>query len=232
MASSQVSLSTISANLAEFASQTSASFNKLNDSICHLSEDMKSLRVEVTSLQQSVSFAHDEIENLKKEATTENEKLQHRVITLEAKLLAAELYSKKQNLLFRGIPAEKDENLVEVVCKILQEELKVNNARNVMFVNIHRLPKIRGNPIIAKFVSMLDRNMVLQHAYKLPPKSGIGVSEHLPVVIYKQKESLRDAFRHARGKGMKPKYKLVGTTMYLCIGVSKYKTSDEYFDHT
>ncbi|CAH1276908.1 DCBLD2 [Branchiostoma lanceolatum] len=37
-----VSLSTIFANLAEFASQTSASFNKLNDSIRHLSEDMKS----------------------------------------------------------------------------------------------------------------------------------------------------------------------------------------------
>ena len=227
----QVSLSSIAAHLSEFASKTSASFDKLNASIYHLGEDMKSLRQEVVSLQQSVSFAHDEIDALKQETSTINSGLEQRVIALEEKLLLSELYSKKQNLLFWGVPAETEEDVVEKTYKFMEDNLKVANVKSIAFVNVHRLPKMRGNPVIAKFVSMTDRDLVLRHAYRLQPKSGIGVSVHLPIPIQKAKERLKTAFHDARSKDLKPKFKLDGVTMYLCVaGGKKFKTPEDYFN--
>ncbi|XP_019621320.1 PREDICTED: uncharacterized protein LOC109467714 [Branchiostoma belcheri] len=231
MESTQVSMSAISAQLREFAAKTSASFEKLNVAICTLSDDMKSLREEVVSVKQSVSFAHEEIGELKKETTSSIAKLEKRVNELEGKLLLSELYSKKQNLLFWGITVEKEENVIEKVYKFMEEKLGMQNVRGIHLVNVHRLPKMRGNPIICKFVSMLDRDKVLKHAYGLPPKSGVGVSVHLPVPIQKAKEQFRDAFRDAKTKDLKPKFKIDGVTVYLCIaGGAMFKTPEEYFN--
>ncbi|KAI8489168.1 hypothetical protein Bbelb_331530 [Branchiostoma belcheri] len=91
------------------------------------------------------------------------------------------------------------------------------------------MPRMSGNPIIVKFVSMIERDVVLRHAYRLQPRSGVGVSEHLPVALQKQKQLLRDAYKHAKAKGAKPKFRLQGVTMTLYVAGQSYTTPDDYF---
>ncbi|CAH1266684.1 Hypp3510 [Branchiostoma lanceolatum] len=183
-----VSLSSIASQLTALASQTSSSFVNLTESVSNMSEDIKSLRLEVSSVKDSVTFAHEEIKGIKEDAKKESEKLHKRINELEDKLLHNEIYSKRQNLLLWGIPSKTGEDVVQEADDFIVNRLGVGNARNFSFVNVHRMPRMNGNPIIVKFVSMLERDNVLRHAYRLQPKSGIGVSEHLPVAIQKQKQ--------------------------------------------
>ncbi|CAH1268735.1 Hypp3967 [Branchiostoma lanceolatum] len=122
----------------------------------------------------------------------------------------AEMYSKKQNLLFWGIQHDASEDVEKKVREFMSAKLQVSNADSIPFVNVHRLPRMKGNPIIVKFVSQLHRDTVLRHAFNLPPNSGSGVSQHLPVALQKKKQELRLAFDDARKKNRKPKYRVDG----------------------
>ncbi|CAH1233104.1 Hypp585 [Branchiostoma lanceolatum] len=91
---------------------------------------------------------------------------------------------------------------------------------------------MKGNPIIVKFVSQLHRDTVLRHAFNLPPNSGSGVSQHLPVALQKKKQELRPAFDDARKKNRKPKYRVDGAQVTLVVDGKTYKTAQSYFEHS
>ncbi|KAI8486986.1 hypothetical protein Bbelb_352460 [Branchiostoma belcheri] len=146
-----------------------------------MSEDIRSLRLEVSSVQDSVNLAFIEIESVKEDAGKKAEMLNKRINDPEAKLLQNEIYSKRQNLLFWGIPFKDGEDVVQEAYSI-DKKLSVDNARRFAFVNVYRMPRMSGNPIIVKFVSMIERDVVLRHAYRLQPRSGVGVSKEVPVV--------------------------------------------------
>ncbi|XP_019613642.1 PREDICTED: protein unc-13 homolog C-like [Branchiostoma belcheri] len=232
MPESPVTLESIAAQLSTLSTQTTKNFQELSSSVSDLRDDIKSLRSEVSEVKQSVEFAHEQINLIKTEVIPgEVDALKSQVNDLESKLLAAEIYSKKQNLLFWGIPHEAKEDVVSKVRNFMEAKLHVDGADSIPFVNAHRLPRAKGNPVIVKFVSQLDRDSVLQHAYKLPPNSGTGVSQHLPVALQKKKAELRSAFDDARKKGRKPRFRIDGTQVTLVVGEKVFKTSQSYFDH-
>ncbi|KAI8487528.1 hypothetical protein Bbelb_347620 [Branchiostoma belcheri] len=224
-----VTLNSIASQLSALANQTSQSFVRLTETVTTMSEDIRSLRLEVSSVQDSVNLAFKEIESVKEDAGKKAEMLNKRIDELEAKLLQNEIYSKRQNLLFWGIPFKDGEDVVQEAYDFIDKKLSVDNARRFAFLNVHRMPRMSGNPIIVKFVSMIERDVVLRHAYRLQPRSGVGVSEHLPVALQKQKQLLRDAYKHAKAKGAKPKFRLRGVTMTLYVAGKSYTTPDDYF---
>ncbi|KAI8486130.1 hypothetical protein Bbelb_362300 [Branchiostoma belcheri] len=132
-----------------------------------MSEDIRSLRLEVASVQDSVNLA-----------------------------------SKKLN---RSKRTQDGEEVVQQAYDFIDKKLSVDNARRFAFVNVHRMPRMSGNPIIVKFVSMIERDVVLRHAYRLQPRSGVGA------------------------KGAKPKFRLLGVTMTLYVAGKSYTTPDDYF---
>ncbi|KAI8486096.1 hypothetical protein Bbelb_361960 [Branchiostoma belcheri] len=131
--------------------------------------------------------------------------LNKRIDELEAKLLQNEIYSKRQNLLLWGIPFKDGEDVVQQAYDFIDKKLSVDNARRFAFVNVHRMPRKSGNPIIVKFVSMIERDVVLRHVYRFQPRSGVGA------------------------KGAKPKFRLLGVTMTLYVAGKSYTTPDDYF---
>ena len=90
---------------------------------------------------------------------------------LDNKLLLLEKQDRKYNLLFYGIPEEANERLYDKMRHFFATELGIEKeaAQNIHFVNGHRYPtKNKGpNPVIIRFSSWDDRELVLSHAKNL-----------------------------------------------------------------
>ena len=94
------------------------------------------------------------------------EELQQSIHQLREANLAAELYSKKANLLFFNIPEQKGEDTEEVFSNnFMLSKSSATNTAQIALVNVHRLPSGRPDNerrIIVKFIAMKDRENILK----------------------------------------------------------------------
>ena len=81
----------------------------------------------------------------------------------------SEGHSRRRNVICNGKPEADKENTEEVVRKFLVDDLKMDNTevQNMMFRDVHRLPKSKKNPagarpIIMAFILQKDRNAVMR----------------------------------------------------------------------
>ena len=97
-----------------------------------------------------------EIEGLKRKDKENEDKIKE----LEDKLLYQEVYNRRENLRFFGIPestagAER-ENTFELMRNFLKEELDLENAENIEFQRAHRIGRKKmgeARPVIVRSVS-------------------------------------------------------------------------------
>ena len=142
---------------------------------------------------------------------------------LKRQRLEAEIYSKKTNLLFYGIPQKPDEDSEAVIREFMKDHLQHEKSATMLFANCHRLPSKRSdrahpNPIIVKFIQIKDRDSVLRLAPRLknaPTK--FGISPHLPKEMQTQRQKLLPIRREAVAAGKKAVIKTVGTEVKLFI---------------
>lgn len=103
-----------------------------------------------------------------------NEELKEQMRELDNKLVLLEKYDRKYNLLFYGFTEEADEDVFDILKESFITELKVDEerARNMYFSNGHRFPsKAPGTkPIILRFTSFEDRELVLSSAHQYAGK--------------------------------------------------------------
>ncbi len=129
-----------------------AKFNGLTQCNSFLEEEIKSVKKVAEDAQASQKHLNDIIEAL----SAENK-------SLKKKLVTSENYSKKQNLTFLGIPESQGEALHRLIDKFHRVLYILHIDPSACHIdNIHRLPSnARGHrPVIIKFVSMLERNLV------------------------------------------------------------------------
>ncbi|CAB4022346.1 Hypothetical predicted protein, partial [Paramuricea clavata] len=132
-----------------------------------IEERMKTVENNVMEVKKSIEFAHAEIIDLKDE-TRENKKwlneAQARINNLEEtnrklrdSVIDLKARSMRDNLLFFNIPEEENEDTTQMIHKLLEEKLEIQDATHSIKIDrSHRLgkqhPNQRGKPrpIVAK----------------------------------------------------------------------------------
>lgn len=136
----------------------------------------------ISGLYDAVSFMAAEAKDAKKLAETvseENKVLKQDLTTLRGefahleskydalhdKLLDQENYSRRDNLVFGGIPESQNENILGKVRVVLKDELKITNADQIKIVRCHRLrgSPLRPKPVIVRFHFFQDRQLVWEN---------------------------------------------------------------------
>ena len=102
-----------------------------------LKEDVRNTVEETNTLKTSVKFLNDEVETSKRKLRDDEEKSRQELDHLRLQLLNYEVYSRRENLRFYGIPEiEGEENTEPVLKAFLEKELNVENAQSIEFINI------------------------------------------------------------------------------------------------
>ena len=173
---------------------------------------MKQQKDENKARREEVKQLKAETERLKAEKKRSAEKL----VDLEAR-------SRRNNLIFHGIPETGDpnEDCHDKILSFIQDHLKCD-SRHVAIQRAHRLgaPRRSGGttfvgskanaprPIIASFVDFKQKELIRGKRHSL--KAPYGLSEDLPLEIRNARKSLADAMKKYREEGKR------ATILYPC----------------
>ena len=127
-------------------------------------------------MESGLSFSEVQMTKLKKRV----EENQQEIKEMEDRLLYKEVYDRRENLRFLGIPEEADENTSEVLYQFVADKLNIEGAREIEFQRIHRIGNKRSGsirPIIACFLRFPDRERIFRKAMEL--KDGLDVKVYM-----------------------------------------------------
>ena len=161
------------------------------------------LEVNMTDINQTVKKV-DGLERKLKQMEKKERDLEWRGIENEAR-------SRRNNLLFYGIPESEGEDCDDVIRNIIHSNLRLNPT-GLIIQRAHRLrtrkPKnsigqssTRPRPIIANFLNFSDKEKIRSLHHKLPRP--LGVSDDLPLDIRKARESLLPELKELKNRGKK-----------------------------
>ena len=149
---------TILKELRELRGSTEESAAKINKKIDNLSGELNKLKQDVRDAKEEAATAQEEVQDLREEV----EQLRSKVDQLEGQ-------SRRENLIFHGIPGDKDEDWKTSETKvrnIITNKLGLDGDE-ISMERAHRLKsKGQSAPIIVKFSFFSDRSQVLGAAKK------------------------------------------------------------------
>jgi hypothetical protein len=125
--------------------------------------ETKNLNTERTI--QNLKATTDLMSNRERDLSEDVARYQDEVFSIKKKMDYLEAYSRRENLIFTGIPEIQDEDTEQVWRSFLSRELSMHGE----FQRIHRLGKKRTTtrPIIARFLRYSDREKVAGNAFRL-----------------------------------------------------------------
>ena len=183
----------------------------------------------VEELERNIDFHNDKITDNEQKQSDDLEKVKSemdsKIEQLNQKLLLLEKQDRKYNLIFYGFPEGPNENVVEKLKSMFIKDLKIDQSRveGMMFNHGHRMPsEVIGapKPIILRFASYADRDLVLSQSYKLGGTKRRIVTD-LPISMKKERNRLaKEAFKIRKGfKGEKFQTRIreKGLTVYLQV---------------
>ncbi|KAL9958754.1 hypothetical protein ACROYT_G035812 [Oculina patagonica] len=134
----------------------------------HVNEKTKVIQSNVAEIEKGIVFANSQIEDLKEKDDENTRKIKE----LEDKLLYQEVYSRRENVRFFGIPeaTQDQENTAEVLHKFFRDELNIPDSDEIEFQRVHRLGKrVQGQtrPIIARFLRFQERGCIFKSVREL-----------------------------------------------------------------
>ena len=210
--------------------ENKSNFTALSLQLETLKTELKEIKSDVSDLTLSVGSLDKDVRNIKEEDIPSlRAELKEEINSLKAQRVAAELYSKRSNLLFYGITQTPNEVCEDVIKRFIKDELHLD-VNNMLLANTHRLPtrtvstRDRPRPLIVKFVMMRDRDNVLSaapHLRRSPDR--FGISPHLPAVMQQARQKLLPIRREAIAAGKKAYIKTTGTDIKLYINDQLYK---------
>ena len=147
------------------------------------SEALKELKVQsqkITALDNKVKSQAREIQSLRENIRDINEKL-----------LAQEVYSRRDNLQFHGIDERRNENCKRIITEILDKIGFTVDSRTL--VRAHRLGPYRADrvrPILIKFHHPIDREAVWNLRHDIADQSHCRIAEDFPPAIAARRRKL------------------------------------------
>ena len=150
---------------------------RLEEDVKNVKEEVKNMREEVKMVKERQVESFDCIDELKRGAGVIEKKLS----LMEDRIEAAEQYSRRENLLFYGIPEKREENVRNDILNIFKEVIPQQQWNEKDIVRAHRLGKFTNQstrPIIVKFTHHIDKMRLLNERDNLKKKR-ISISNDL-----------------------------------------------------
>ncbi|KAK3746492.1 hypothetical protein QZH41_000814 [Actinostola sp. cb2023] len=191
------------------------------------------LQKENTDLKDSLNFAYEEINDLKKKTQTQaslleqvhesTKNLDKCVNEEKQRAIRLESHSRRNNLNFFNIPENREENFSKteaILREFLECELQIskNEVQEISIERAHRIgkrnpyPSHKPRPIIAKFSFFKDQQYVLSKSRSLAG-TNYGISEDYPKEIVEIRKSLIPLMKEAKKNGQRAK--LVLDKLYI-----------------
>ena len=180
-------------------------------SIPALETSIRDLNTSLEEANKARKEDSEKIRTLEENVTSfkeENTKLKKELSDTKGKLLYLETQSRRNNLVFKGIDEDDNENWDAAEGKIfdiLENALEIENARDIVIERAHRIndrPKDKDDvprSILVKFLSFKDRQSVLSNVKKLSEKkTGIMVFEDYPFEVQTERRKLWPIFKAAK----------------------------------
>ena len=205
-----------------------AGFTKMDTRLDALQHSLSVVTADVDHLKSAVQIVEDDVNVIKDKTIPELEKdLTDKIEALEKARLEAELYSKKANLLFFNIPLASAAYMedTEAVLRDHLATIDFPGSVALQFVNVHRLPtkndSTRPDPIIAKFVTMKERNAVLN--FKPSGDKKLSVAPHLPAAMQAARKRLVPIRNKKIAEGYAARIRVKGTEVHLLVNNAIFK---------
>lgn len=220
----------ISNRLKKIDDKFTSIFNELKEDInevkAELSEvqsDVQNMRTQVDAVEKSIEFHAEKVSDIEREQNDKRGELEsdldEKIDSLNKKLMMLEKHERKYNLIFYGVSEEQGEKLYGKMRGFFVQNLKMEEERvkKIHFSNGHRLPsEYEGpRPVIMRFVSYEDRELVLSNASNLAG-TGKKILTDLPVPMKKERQKLaKAAYGIRRNEKLKTRIRDIGVQMIL-----------------
>ena len=190
-----------------------------------LKEDVRNAAEETNTLQTSVKFLNDEVEASKIRLRDDEEKTKKEMDDLRLQLLNYEVYSRRENLRFYGVPEiEEEENTEAVLKAFLEEEINVENTQHIEFQRVHRVGKRDRNTrkpraIIARCLRFKDRERLFSCRRNIDSQSNFGIGPDLPKQVIDMRKRLIPMMVQARKDGKRAAFSRIEPYKLFIDGV-------------
>ena len=173
-------------------------------------DKIKELEVGLTHNQEEVSSLNEKAVKISEEHAKDVASLTEQIAELEQQLkqevennIKLEQYTRRENLRFNNIEETEGEDCKTLVTSIIQNELGVD-VSHIRFHAVHRVGKKlegKNRPIIARFVSREDRDMVWSKRGKMKHSTNFNdayITEDYARAIQIERKVLKKATMKAR----------------------------------
>lgn len=240
--------------LNQLSTQTSDGFKQIHEDLetfkLEIKSEIAAIKTVIRDLEKATEFTQQEVEELKKKNDEQEEVktiLTRRIggleeqiqnITKELKrdrenLINLEQYTRKENLIFNQIPESYEENCKEKVKNIL-EEMGIT-SKEIKFHAVHRLGKKRqgARPIIARFVSREDRDLVFYKKKEIKRANpNAYITQDYARAIKEERKILIKAMKNGRDQGLTnikvlDRFLYVGNEKFTSKNLPSYLADEE-----
>lgn len=190
------------------------SVNKINTTVAglqhefnRLKEDVIKTAKETNAVKEGISMLNTEMEASKTKLQESENNTQIKLEKLRLQVLNYEVYNRRENLRFYGIPEEgEDEDTKEVLYHFIERELQFEDAHSIEFQRVHRIGKknrdeVKPRTIIARFLRYADREITFGSRNRVTTESGYGISVDLPKEVTEMRKKLIPKMVEARAEG-------------------------------
>ena len=197
----ETKLQTMEGTLGKISSLENA-VNKIQANMESFNEKAKKMEETIHEIEAGLTFTNKDIEEIKRRENQTSDKIKG----LEDQILYQEVYSRRENLRLFGLPEEGhgSENTCEVVYKFLENELELEDARNIEFQRVHRLGKKKAGqsrPIIVRFLRFPERELIFRNVRDLGEESDVKAYADFPKEIRDRRKKLWPKLKQAREDG-------------------------------
>jgi hypothetical protein len=193
--------------------------NSIRVDVYDTRNEVTALKTKVQDIEENTSFQYERLE--KKHESYEDliEKHKAELKEMNEKFLMQE----KHNLLFYGFLEKENEDLKTTMKEFFKKlEISEEKIQAMTFANYHRLPAEKGpKPIIVKFVTMEDRELVMSKAFHpVLREEKKRILSDLPVVMKRERGRLAQAAYKIRSEE-KLKTRIVEKGLQVYLEVRK-----------
>lgn len=174
-------------------------FEEVKEEFHNLREDYQTLHGEVEQLREEVSDLRSENDSLRRE----KEKMAERMENLVLKVDDLEGRSRRNNLIFSGIPKvrnESNEQCESAVRSFISDKLECDGS-SMEFDRVHRLNSKDDSPVIARFVFYKQKQEVLRAKGRKLKGSNFFVGEDYTFKVRDIRKRLTPHLKKARNEG-------------------------------
>lgn len=202
-----------------------AEISSLRADVTETKSQVDMIETKVKDMEESIDFNAVTVREVEKgqedKLAAAEQRLEEKIKELDNKLLLLEKHDRKYNLLFYGVSEEQNENVIDTLRELFKNDLEIGEDRvnSMYFISGHRIPSESNGPkpIILRFSSSEDKDLVLSKSYKLAG-SKRRILVDLPLPMKKERARLaREAYKIRQHEHLQTRIREKGLDVILQV---------------